>query len=215
MNCRRTRELLTPYSDGRLTGVQMLEVAQHMDRCAGCRDEYRVIQEVKALLRAVSRPQPAGALEYEIRKRIATEEAISQINLCLSFSVRPQRAKRIATAMALSCISVLAVAAPFGAGTLALTYSNQAEKNSGFNVARSRHQELPPMFGAYEGNNFSLFAFAGMPMTDTSRHTSSSRHSDVQSGYDFMAPRNQSYGTFASQELTSFNGPQLGFPIHR
>jgi len=177
----------------------MLEVAQHMDRCPGCRDEYHVIQEVKVLLRAVSRPQPAGSLEHEIRKRIATEEALSQINVCLSFSLRPQRAKRLATAMALSCISVLAVAAPFGAGTLALTYTRQPDKHMPFNVAISRRQDLSPFLSVPEASNDAFFA-----NTVTSHEPQMRWRGNSASGY--LTSQNQSYGSFASQELNNFGG---------
>lgn len=198
MNCRRTRELLSPYSDGRLTGAQMLEVAQHMERCAGCRDEYHVIQDVKVLLRAVSRPQPESALEHEIRKRIATEEAISQINLCLSFSVRPQRAKRMVTAVALSCFSVLVVAAPFGAGTLALSYSRQAAKHSSSSGAdHAGSQDMLEFSGGSEG---ALFASGGSVM-GISSYSQMRRSSPRQIAPGFAMTSSQGYGSFASQEF--------------
>ena len=213
MNCRRTRDLLTPYSDGRLTGAQMLDVAHHMDQCPGCRDEYRVIQEVKLLLRAVSRPQPIGSLEREIQKRIATEEAISQINLCLSFSVRPQRAKRIATAMALSCFSVLVVAAPFGAGTLALSYSQKADKESRNEVAQSHRRDLNAIFAGSDVNGFGMFAAASMPMSEPPQYAQDRRMYGQGSG-GFMMSQNQKYGTFASQDFNHFRSAPLQFYGH-
>ena len=204
MNCRRTRELLSPYSDGRLTGVQMLEVAQHMDHCPGCREEYHVIKEVKVLLRAVSRPQPGGLLEHEIRKRIATEEAISQINLCLSFSVRPQRAKRMATAMALSCISVLVVAAPFGAGTLALSYSRLSGKPAPSAVAsRPDPRSLLDIPGVPSGG---FFASSGVAMVDTPQYGPTDRRSQSRDDYAFMTSRSQGYSPFASRAFSDFGG---------
>lgn len=184
----------------------MLEVAQHMERCSACREEYHVIQEVKVLLRAVSRPQPTSALEYEIRKRIATEEAISQINLCLSFSVRPQRAKRLATAMALSCISVLAVAAPFGAGTLALTYSRQPDKHMPFTVALTRRAPTP-LLSVSDPASGDIFASPTVPIMHLDRGIEA-RRDYGQEGYGLMVSQNPGYASFAEQQFSSFGDPR-------
>ena len=111
MNCRRARHLVTPYLDQQLTGQQMLEMQRHFEECSACADEMRSILRIKMLLRSLHSPAPNRILPRHISQRL--HEPIFQPLA----SLPPPRGRRLATALALSCLALFIVAAPFAPAT--------------------------------------------------------------------------------------------------
>jgi len=115
LNCHRARQLISPFLDQQLTGREMLVLQQHFSECASCEAERHSIRQVKALLRALHQPRPRPDLPGAISMRLAEAEQpvwrVLSLTVTSSWPPRPQRGRRLATALALSCLTVLSFAA--------------------------------------------------------------------------------------------------------
>ena len=114
MNCHRARQLISPYLDQQLTGRQMLDLQTHFSACASCEAEVHSLRQLKCLLRGLHSQQPARSLPETILARASASETSTFLwqEALLPLS-RPQRGRRLTTALAFSCLTVFAIAAPF------------------------------------------------------------------------------------------------------
>ena len=114
MNCHHARQLISPYLDQQLTGREMLALQDHFAVCLSCERERQSIRQVKALLRGLREPSLPRDFSGGIALRLEKAEAAPQgwHVLCLPMP-KPQRGRRLATALALSCLTALSFAAPF------------------------------------------------------------------------------------------------------
>lgn len=110
MNCHRARQLISPYLDQQLTGREMLALQQHFSECASCEAERHSIRQVKMLLRGLHPARPRPDLTGMIAVRLSDAEQARWRVVSLP-APRPQRARRLAAALALSCLTVLSFAA--------------------------------------------------------------------------------------------------------
>jgi anti-sigma factor RsiW len=129
VKCRRVRDLISPYLDQQLTGAEMLEMERHLRQCESCSVEWQTISEVKRMMRSLCVHQPEGPLDERIMMRIArarTTPAVTSVPVAISGAAqsaallrslylmnRPRHPRRLAAALALSCIAIFTVAAPF------------------------------------------------------------------------------------------------------
>jgi len=115
LNCHRARQLISPYLDQRLTGREMLALQEHLAGCATCEAERHSIRQVKMLLRALHEPRPPRDLSGAISARVSAPEQplwrAASLSALPVWGARPQRGRRLATAMALSCVTVFSFAA--------------------------------------------------------------------------------------------------------
>ena len=112
MHCRRVQQLISPYLDQQLTGAQMLEMAEHLAGCAICAEECESIRQVKRMLRALSVSEPPATLPTRIEHRVFRAESSGSFSCSLP-AARLQRGRRLASALALSCFTILSLSAPF------------------------------------------------------------------------------------------------------
>jgi anti-sigma factor RsiW len=136
LNCRQTQELISAYLDQELTGRQMLDMRAHMRLCPACARECRETGEMRRLLRALLPPAPPAEAERRLAERLARPElpawALLAATLTAPSPTSPPpaapRGRRLATALGLSCVVILAVAAPFAppAGDAAVSSGNMA-----------------------------------------------------------------------------------------
>jgi len=113
LNCHRVRKSISPYLDEQLTGREMLDLQEHFAHCPSCAAEMRSIREVKALLRGLHTPRPRSEMAARIALRLAETENAPPLWQSFLPPPRPQRGRRLATALAFSCLTVFAFAAPF------------------------------------------------------------------------------------------------------
>ena len=80
MMCYRYRKLLVPYSEGTLDERSARGLERHLERCASCAEELRVLRVVSGALRAVDQPamEPAPDLWEKVSARIADQPAPSR-----------------------------------------------------------------------------------------------------------------------------------------
>ena len=110
MNCHRARQLISPYLDQQLTGREMLALQGHFAVCPSCEREMQSIRQVKALLRGLREPRPPRDFPGKTALRLERTEATRRYALSLP---RPQHGRRLASALALSCLTVVSFALPF------------------------------------------------------------------------------------------------------
>lgn len=117
MNCSRARQLISPYLDHQLSERETGALQGHLAGCALCDRERQSIRQVKLLLRGLSGPQLPQDFSRNFSETIALrlDQPSSGPNwqvLCLA-PPRPQRGRRLATALALSCLTIVSFALPF------------------------------------------------------------------------------------------------------
>ncbi|MDO8585734.1 MAG: anti-sigma factor [Armatimonadota bacterium] len=66
MNCHRLSSLFSAYIDGELTGVEMIEIRNHLEGCPACRDELDNVRAVKRLVGRLRTAQPSRDLSTRI-----------------------------------------------------------------------------------------------------------------------------------------------------
>lgn len=75
LSCRQAKELLSPYLDGAITGIEMQAVRQHLDGCATCAREYAALRHTQQLVVSARRPSMPIDLGLKIRLAISREAA--------------------------------------------------------------------------------------------------------------------------------------------
>ena len=123
MNCHRARQLISPYLDHQLSGREGAALQDHLAVCASCDRERQSLRQIKMLLRGLSEPRLPGEFapgDFSQRFSQAVFLRLEQPNSALpGWRVmhlpppRPQRGRRLATALALSCLTVVSFALPF------------------------------------------------------------------------------------------------------
>lgn len=75
LNCTDTKELLSPYLDGAVTGAEMLALQEHLGTCAACTREYKLLRQTQRLLMSMGRVQAPADLGLKLRLAISREAA--------------------------------------------------------------------------------------------------------------------------------------------
>ena len=75
LKCGDAKELLSPYLDGAITGTEMQALQEHLDRCAACMREYRLLRQAQKLLMSVGRVKEPADLGLKLRLAISREAA--------------------------------------------------------------------------------------------------------------------------------------------
>jgi hypothetical protein len=78
MKCVEAKGLLSPYLDGAVTGMEMQAVQEHMDGCAACMQEYRLLRWTQQLLVSGGRVQEPADLGLKLRLAISREAALKR-----------------------------------------------------------------------------------------------------------------------------------------
>ncbi len=75
MKCTDVKDLLSPYLDGAVTGMEMQGLQEHLEGCAPCMREYTLLRQTQQLLTGMGRaPEPAD-LGLKLRLAISREAA--------------------------------------------------------------------------------------------------------------------------------------------
>ena len=116
MNCSRARQLISPYLDHQLSEREKEALQGHLLVCTLCDQERQSIRQVKLMLRGLSGPRLPQDFSRNFSETVALRLDLpagpSWQVLCLA-PPRPQRGRRLATAIALSCLTIVSFALPF------------------------------------------------------------------------------------------------------
>ncbi len=66
MKCGDVKGLLSPYLDGAVTGLEMQGLQSHLEGCAACMREYRLLRQTQRLLTSVGRVPGTGGPWTEV-----------------------------------------------------------------------------------------------------------------------------------------------------
>lgn len=204
MNCRHVQDALSPYIDGRLTGRQMLEIQEHLGGCRSCAGEFLMIREAKTLLRSLPIRTPSASFEREIRRQALLDPLRFPLLVSPSSWSPPPRGRRLATALALSCVGIFVVAAPFGSGTVELTASRPLSL-SALGHFEQKHDLLDArnLFTAFQSSASSR------DLTLVSMKPSSRKQSSRPQNTDLFL--NTAPGAFSTQASAPFGGAMTSF----
>jgi anti-sigma factor RsiW len=73
--CSAVQAQFTGYLDGRLTGVEMQEIAAHLDSCGECAGEWRALKDTQSALAALGPVPEPKDLPLRIRVAVSHERA--------------------------------------------------------------------------------------------------------------------------------------------
>jgi anti-sigma factor RsiW len=108
MDCKRVRAHLDAYVDGELEPTPVIELEQHLDGCADCRNELALVRLAQQGLRALPTPPVSLELRSKIVGALDAAEGGSSVQ-------RPLRAS-LAGGLAAAAAVVLGLGALFGQG---------------------------------------------------------------------------------------------------
>ncbi len=75
VRCAVVKELLSPYLDGAITGAEMQALQEHVEACAGCMREYKLLRQTQQLLASMGRVKEPADLGLKLRLAISREAA--------------------------------------------------------------------------------------------------------------------------------------------
>ena len=104
MNCHRLSSLLSAYIDGELTGVEMIEIRNHVDGCPACQDDLDQVRAMKRLVGRLRTAQPAPDLGSRICASLDAVQPRSVMGAWLDAWRSPFR--KLSPAVATMCVVV-------------------------------------------------------------------------------------------------------------
>jgi len=88
MKCTEAKGLLSPYLDGAVTGTEMQGVQAHLEDCAECMGEYRLLRQTQQLLQGMGRVREPADLGLKLRLAISRAAAETRRPRYEGFRVR-------------------------------------------------------------------------------------------------------------------------------
>ncbi len=71
MECKKYREQLTSLLSGAISDEQKWQVESHLNNCAGCREEYEVLQKVWFLMDELEQPEPSASMQANFKSALS------------------------------------------------------------------------------------------------------------------------------------------------
>ena len=93
--CQKCRSSFSAYLDGAISGQQMHEIAQHLERCSGCEQEFTALRAMQRTLSALGPAKAPIDLGLKLRLAISHEQArrksswLDTLSLRWENSIRP------------------------------------------------------------------------------------------------------------------------------
>ncbi|HUA98026.1 MAG TPA: zf-HC2 domain-containing protein [Terracidiphilus sp.] len=87
MGCDAVQDRFTEYLDGRLNGVEMHQIAGHLDQCSACAEEWRALRSAQLSLAALGPVPEPDDLLLKVRVAVSQECARAQHRRLESWSL--------------------------------------------------------------------------------------------------------------------------------
>src|SRR5947209_15248749 len=94
LKCPQARDLLSPYLDGAVTGMEMRALHEHLEDCAACLREYKSLRQTQQLLMSVGRVKEPADLGLKLRLAISREAAMARHPRYEGFRLRVENTVR-------------------------------------------------------------------------------------------------------------------------
>jgi Putative zinc-finger len=75
MTCAEMKVLFSPYLDGQVSGVEMRQLTQHLEECAGCARRYAATRRTQQLLSNLGSKKGPADLALKLRLAVSREAA--------------------------------------------------------------------------------------------------------------------------------------------
>jgi Putative zinc-finger len=92
--CQKCRSSFSAYLDGAVSGQQMQNIAQHLEGCSGCADEFAALRSMQQSLSSLGPAKAPVDLGLKLRLAISHEQARSQSTWLDSLSLKWDNAIR-------------------------------------------------------------------------------------------------------------------------
>ena len=79
MKCKKVKRLLSPHFDGELEPALANQVANHLDICLGCAEEFRRLSRLRTLITQDTSAMPPPFFWEGVKARIEEREAASEL----------------------------------------------------------------------------------------------------------------------------------------
>ncbi|MBI2682812.1 MAG: zf-HC2 domain-containing protein [Acidobacteriales bacterium] len=127
MTCQEARTLFSNYLDGRLNGVEMQGISQHLDVCVACAQAYQSLGRTQALVASIGRRPAPPDLALRLRVALSRERSRSMRSRWESAVVRAENLVNAfmlpATAGVVTSVLLLGIFVGFFAGPRNVPYS--------------------------------------------------------------------------------------------
>src|SRR6476646_8464240 len=81
MRCTEAQPLFASYLDRAVSGTEMHEIFAHLEQCAGCKQEYALLENTRSLVSSLGRRQPPSDLALKIRVAISSTRSRNSLSL--------------------------------------------------------------------------------------------------------------------------------------
>jgi hypothetical protein len=128
MRCEEARELLSPYLDGIVSGIEMRILRDHLEICPECMGEYRELGQAQQMLASMRRVKEPDDLGLKLRLAISREAAVARRGRYEGFRVRLEdglKAFMVPATVGLVCAVLI-----FGLVTAILAMPGQLQANN-------------------------------------------------------------------------------------
>jgi hypothetical protein len=77
MTCTKSKSLLSPYLDGKLTGAEMQAIAAHISGCGECRREFAMLRVTQGLVAKLGPKKAPPELSLRLRVALSQEASLT------------------------------------------------------------------------------------------------------------------------------------------
>ena len=92
MRCTEARPLFSSYLDRAVSGTEMHEISGHLEQCAGCQQEYVLLENTRSLVSSLGRRQPPSDLALKIRVAISRTRSRNSLGFFQRYTLRLENA---------------------------------------------------------------------------------------------------------------------------
>ncbi len=92
MRCTEARPLFSSYLDRAVSGTEMHEISGHLEQCAGCQQEYVLLENTRSLVSSIGRRQPPSDLALKIRVAISRTRSRNSLSWFQRYALRVENA---------------------------------------------------------------------------------------------------------------------------
>jgi len=140
MTCREARNLVSSYLDGRLAGRRARDLTQHLDECAGCREELARLRFIADAVRSLPAAHLTVDLTPAVMARASAPRRWEWLDaLKRSAAYRPPRVipefARVAVVV-VALVVVVTAGAGQGPGNLVASWAGRVAGIAGTGVAQ-------------------------------------------------------------------------------